>query len=122
MSNKDTSLAKLSMRLRVVTERQPNVCKQFLEVLPEERRVAYVEYMEANSCSLLVDPVELDPEVQVALGHLRREADQLRRTGKFGSGMGSRGRLLAWIKFEMEERHGIAWKTPWEMNPDCAFD
>jgi hypothetical protein len=122
MSDHDTSLPKLAMRLRAVTERQPNVCKQFLEALPEERRVAYVEHMESNNYSLLIDPVELDPAVQVVLSDLRREADQMREQGKFGTGMGSGGRLLAWVKHELQRRHGIAWKTPWEMNPDCAFD
>jgi hypothetical protein len=71
---------------------------------------------------LLIDPVELDPAVKVALSDLRREADQMREQGKFGTGMGSGGRLLTWIKHELQKRHGIAWKTPWEMNPDYAFD
>jgi hypothetical protein len=44
MSDHDTSLPKLAMRLRAVTQRQPYVCKQFLEALAEERRVAYVEH------------------------------------------------------------------------------
>lgn len=122
MSDQNTSLPKLAMRLRAVTQRQPYACKQFLEALPEGKRVAYVEHMEANNNSLLIDPVELDPAVQVALRDLRREADQMREQGKFGRGMGSGGRLLAWVKHELQERHGIAWRTPWEMNPDCAFD
>jgi hypothetical protein len=122
MSDQNISLPKLAMRLRAVTQRQPYVCKQFLEALSEEKRVAYVEHMEANNYSLLVDPVELDQTVQVLLGHLRQEADQMREQGKFGRGMGSGGRFLAWVKQELLERHGIAWKTPWEMNPDCAFD
>lgn len=122
MSDQDTNLPKLAMRLRAVTQRQPWVCKQFLEALPEERRVSYVEHMETNNYSLLIDPVELDPAVQVALSDLRREADQMREQGKFGRGMGTGGRLHSWVKQELLERHGIAWKTPWEMNPDCAFD
>lgn len=122
MSEQGTSLPKLAMRLRAVTQRQPYVCKQFLEALPEERRVAYVEHMEINNYSLLIDPVELDPAVRVALSDLRREADQMREQGKFGTGIGSGGRLLTWVKHELQKRHGIAWKTPWEMNPDCAFD
>ncbi len=122
MSDQNQSLAKLSMRLRAVTQRPPSQCKRFLQVLAEAERIAYVEYMEANNHSLLVDPVELDPAVRHLLVELRLEADQLFQLGEFGSGMGSGGRLLGWVKRELQERHGIAWRTPWEMNPDCAFD
>ena len=122
MSDRGTSIAMLAMRLRAVTQRQPNLSKQFLESLPEEKRVAYVEHMEANNYSLLIDPVELEPAVQIVLSELLREADQLREQGEFGRGMGSGGRQLGWVKHQLHERHGITWRTPREMNPDCAFD
>ncbi len=122
MNEQAVSIGVLAMRLRSVTQRQPSLCKQFLETLPKDKRVAYVEYMEANSYSLLIDPVELEPAVQVALAALRREAQQLREQGEFGRGMGSGGRELGWVKQQLLERHGITWRTPWEMNPDCAFD
>lgn len=110
------------MRLRAVTERPPQLCKQFLEELPEANRVAYVAYMESNKHSYFIDPVELDPAVRAALAELRCEAGQLSEQGEFGRGMGSGGSRSAWVKRELLERHGITWRTPWEMNPDCAFD
>jgi len=122
MSSPSPSLAQLAMRLRAVTARPPALCKQFLEALPEDKRLAYVEHMEANKLSLFVDPTELDQTVREKLAELQHEATQLREQGKFGYGMGSGGRLLVWVKGELLKRHGIAWRTPWEMNPDCAFD
>jgi hypothetical protein len=110
------------MRLRAVTERPPGSCKQFLAALPEDQRLAYVEHMESNKLSLLVDPIEVDRTVREKIAALKAEANQLLEQGKFGSGMGSGGRLLGWVKGELLSRHGIAWRTPWEMNPDCAFD
>ncbi|NHZ63097.1 hypothetical protein [Massilia genomosp. 1] len=88
MSDSSTSLARLAMRLRAVTERPPQLCKQFLEELPEAHRVAYVAYMESNSHSFFVDPVELDPAVYAALAKLRR-----------GSGSTERARAI-------RQRHG----------------
>jgi hypothetical protein len=110
------------MRLRAVSERPPGLCKQFLEALAEDKRIAYVEHMEANKLSLFVDPIELDDAVRLKLAEVRAEATQLREQGRFGSGLGSGGRLLMWVKGELQSRYGIAWRTPWEMNPDCAFD
>lgn len=95
---------------------------RFLESLPAASRLGYVEYMESNNYSFFFDPVELDPKVRSALRELQCEANRLRDQGGFGRGMGSGGLLLAWVKQQLLERHGVTWKTPWEMNPDVAFD
>ncbi len=122
MSDPQKSLARLAMRLRAATEFPPQRCKQFLAELPEASRLAYVEYIECNHHSLFIDPVELDPAIRAALAGLRLEAGHLKEQGAFGWGMGSGGALLAWVKQELLARHGIAWRTPREMNPDCAVD
>lgn len=116
------SLASLAMRLRSITQRPPAACKLLLEPLSQSEREAYVEYFESNGGSLFIDPVQLRPAVAPLLRQLLADADNLRNQGAFGKGMGSGGRLYAWIQAELKTRHGIEWKTPWEMNPDCAFD
>jgi hypothetical protein len=122
MNDRNISLAKLAMRLRVVTSCPPNQCVAFLEQLPDDLRLAYVEHMEASQNSLFVDPLEIDPMVCERLAALRQEADRLRDRGEFGTGMGSGGNAHAWVKDQMLSRFGISWRTPWEMNPHCAFD
>lgn len=116
------SLASLSMRLRAVTEKPALVCKQFLTPLSHDERRAYVEYFEVNGGGLFIDPIELNPAVRPLILQLHVEADELRKQGKFGRGMGSGGRLLGWMKDQLLQRHGIVWRTNREMNPECAFD
>ena len=116
------SLAELAMRLRRITDRPPSMCKELLASLPTEERISYVAYFEATNTTLFIDPIELSTPVREHLQVLRIEAERLRKEGVFGSGMGCGGRVNAWIKTEMKARHQVDWKTPWEMNPDCAFD
>jgi hypothetical protein len=116
------SLAELAMRLRRVTDRPPSMCKELLEPLTNEERIAYVEHFETSNATVFIDPIELATPVREHLQMLRIEAEKLRAEGAFGSGMGCGGRINAWIKSEMKVRHSIDWRTPWEMNPGCAFD
>ena len=110
------------MRLRALTSCPPSLCASFLEQIPDHLRLAYVEHMEVSQSSLFVDLVEIDPTIGERLALLRQEADRLRDRGEFGRGMGSGGKAHAWVKDQMLSRFGIKWRTPWEMNPHCAFD
>jgi len=116
------SLNALAMRLRRVTSRPPSICLELLRPLPESERVRYVEHYESTRLSLLIDPIELDPDVMPILAMVRERAKQLRNEGQFGCGMGGGGRLHVWVKGELANTHGVRWRTPQEMNPDVAFD
>ncbi|MFZ2990196.1 hypothetical protein [Ideonella sp.] len=120
--DENLSLASLAMRLRALTDRPPVQCKQFLEALPQEVRVEYVQHMEQTRAFMLVEPIELDPLTRERLGQLRLEADELRRRGDFGHGMGAGGRYQFWVKTELKRRYGIDWHTTREFNRDIAFD
>ncbi|KQU80429.1 MULTISPECIES: hypothetical protein [unclassified Rhizobacter] len=116
------SLNALAMRLRRLTSVPPLMCVEFLRPLSEHERIRYVEYAESSGLSLFIDPIELDPEIMPVVAAVRERAGRLRDDGQFGRGMGTGGRLHAWMKGELAQQHGIQWRTPPEMNPGVAFD
>lgn len=117
------SLAAMAMRLRAATQIPPLRCKEVLAPLSEEIRRRYVERFEANPSSLLVDPIEVQPEYQDQIAEIRREAERLLELGTLGEGRrGRSGRMWGWMKAELEARHQIKWRTPIEMSPHIALD
>ena len=74
------------------------------------------------------DPIEDDPAVRPLVAEARRVADQrleeLRaREGRPGKPwLGDCHTHWAFMKEHLKETHGIAWRTPAEMNPKMAFD
>lgn len=110
------------MRLRQVTAKPLALCFEFLAALGADERRRYVEHFETHGESFFIDPVELDPSKAEVIAALKKEATELDAAGKFGRGMGRGGRMHCWVKEELQRRHGIAWKTVSEMNPEVAFD
>ena len=121
-SAESDGLNALAMRLRRVTSRPPLACVEFLRPLSPAERLRYVEHCEHAGLSLFVDPIELETHIAPVLAQVRACADKLRQEGRFGHGMGTGGRVHAWIKSELARSHGIHWRTPQEMNPGVAFD
>lgn len=118
------TLQQLAMRLRAVTDKTPLRCKEVLEPLGEELRIAYVEHFEAMPGSaLLIDPIELQPEFSEVIAAVAREAKQKLSSGELGTGLrGRSGRMWGWMKSTLRERHQIEWRTPSEMTPDVVLD
>ena len=116
------SHASHAMRLRQVTGISLSRCFEFLSVLGADERERYIRHYEVEGGNLFIDPVELDPGKAAVISAVKDQANALAAAGEFGSGMGTGGRMLYWVKAELRERHAIDWKTAAEMNPHVAFD
>jgi hypothetical protein len=124
MHSSEPTLQQLAMRLREATSQTPLRCKEVLEPLSSQLRLAYVEHFEARpGSSLLIDPIELHPEFAELVAEVKREAQQLLDDGQLGTGVrGRAGRMWGWMKRTLAERHHLDWRTPLEMTPGIALD
>ena len=123
----ESSLATLVMRLRAVTGIQVLVCKTVLEPLSDQHRQRYVKRFEEGlswfGSSILIDPIEVDPEYAGLIEVIRLEARNKLDAGELGDGRrGRSARMWGWMKNELYTRHNITWRTPWEMTPWIAID
>lgn len=115
-------VAAAAMRLRVATGRPPLYCLKVLRPLAPPLRRSYVLAFEASRSSLLRDPIEFDPITTPLVVSIEAEGRDRLDRGEFGQGRGKAHRLWAWMKSELQSRHGIEWKSPREMNPDVRID
>lgn len=114
------------MRLRAVTGIQVLVCKTVLEPLSDQHRQWYVERFEEGSpwfgSSLLIDPIEVDPQYSGLIEAIRLEARNKLDARELGDGRrGRAGRMWGWMKEELKARHNIDWRTPIEMSPPTSL-
>ncbi|EKJ99510.1 hypothetical protein RBSH_05176 [Rhodopirellula baltica SH28] len=129
----------LIARLRKATGMPLLAAREALSQFPPDQQITMVEAAEQDGSGILRDPIEQDPvagpiietvlkavSVRVREEHKQR-MDDLRKTSPQMADFLSTGRGLChriWYdaKQLLESEHQISWRTPAEMNPQCAFD
>ncbi|WP_149499654.1 hypothetical protein [Roseiconus lacunae] len=137
MNNKVAT--ELIARLRRATGMPLLAAREALSQFPPDQQITMVATAEQDDSGMLRDPIEQDPIAgpiissvlkSVAL-RVRREHEQrmddLRKTSPdmadfLSSGRGLCHRIWHDAKQELESDHQINWRSPAEMNPQCAFD
>jgi hypothetical protein len=127
--------ADLVMRFRAVTGCPVTEAQQFLSLFPPERQVDYIDAAERYHGKDLHDPVEDDALIGPLFTSICEEVHQeieawqeelADRSPEITEFLASRRSLIYryWsrVKELMWERHGVAWKSPAEMNPWSVFD
>jgi len=95
--------------------------KLLSEMRPALRERVLLAIKQQSDGRFLVDPVESDPMVAAKVRDAKAEAERAADlSGHVGRGSGH----FVWaIQAQiLAERHGIAWFSPGEMNPDLIFD
>lgn len=113
--------------------------REALSQFPPDQQITVVVTAEHDRSGMLRDPIEQDPIAGPIISsvlksvsmRVRREHEErmndLRKTSPdmadfLSSGRGLCHRIWSDAKRELQSDHQIAWRSPAEMNPQCAFD